>query len=71
MQYRRFFDMMAAALAGGEAKQCVVAVHPKDLSWAKGVGNESIRALRARIERDIFLEADPKVPRGTIKVREK
>jgi histone acetyltransferase (RNA polymerase elongator complex component) len=71
IENRRFFDKISAQLcAQGESITHIV-VHPKDVSLAKGVQGDTIRHLRARLERDLVLTVDTRVPRGSVWTRKK
>ena len=66
VEQRRFLDKIAAQLCAQEDDIVRVIVHPKDVSLAKGVQGDTIRLLRARLERDVVLEVDDAVPRGEV-----
>ena len=71
VENRRFFDKIAAQLcAQGDDIQRIV-VHPKDVSLAKGIQGDTIRLLRARLDRELVLEVDELVPRGEVWTKKK
>jgi len=70
VESRRFQARMLSALGQAEIEENpVVRVHPKDISWAKGTSNINARTLRTRLGlKDLRIEADPEVERGTVAV---
>jgi hypothetical protein len=67
VQYRRFYDMLVASLAGHQSPHAVILVNPKDISLAKGEGGENIKKLRARLGlTDITLIPCSSIPRGQV-----
>ena len=66
VEQRRFFDKITAQLCAQDDDIVRIIVHPKDVSLAKGVQGDTIRLLRARLERELVLEVDEAVPRGEV-----
>jgi hypothetical protein len=71
VEARRYRRRMEAALRGHpRARPAVLAVHPADLSWAKGTANANVKALRSALGmRALAVEPDPAVPRGRVVCR--
>jgi hypothetical protein len=60
---------MQDALRGEGQTRATLLVHPKDLSWAKGISNENVRWLRDHAGlRDVALRTDSSLERGTVRV---
>ena len=70
VSHMRYFDRMAAVIASSVQDSTVtLAVHPKELSMAKGIENDNIRRLRAQLEfADIRLIVDERVRRGDVQL---
>ena len=71
VENRKFFDMIAAQLCTTAADIRQITIHPKDISLVKGVGGDTIRHLRARLERNLVISCDEAVPRGTVQIGRK
>lgn len=71
VEHRRFYDKIAAQLCGQDNETMRIIVHPKDVSLAKGIQGDTIRTLRARLERELILEVDESVPRGEVWTKKK
>ena len=71
VEQRRFFDKIAAQLCAQDDDIVRVIVNPKDVSLAKGIQGDTIRLLRARLERDVVLEVDEAVQRGEVWTKKK
>ena len=71
VQFRRFYDMMVAALAGHKHSSAKLIVHPKDVSLAKGEGGENIQKLRRRLGlSEVIVTTSEAVKRGQVKKEE-
>jgi len=66
IENRRFFDIIAAQLCATDSDVRYIKINPKDISLVKGVGGDTIRHLRARLERELVIICDEEVPRGTV-----
>ena len=69
-EVRRFRSRMATALEGiAPGTHVTLAVHPSDLSWAKGTANENLRSLRAEKRlANLTVQPDHAVLRGMVRL---
>jgi len=70
VEVRRFRQRMTRALdRAPRGHPAVLAVHPKDLSWAKGTANENLRYLRARHRlAGLRVRTESDQPRGSVRL---